>query len=447
MEYSARMVRTPSPILTVLPLLMVSSACSKAPPGPDGGIPVPPGPATSSNIRHLLVIIQENHTFDSYFGRYCSAALGSNPSCENGPSCCEAAPQSDPGTGNPPAALDDQENAAFSPDHTYACEVDEIDGGKMDRFVSSMTCGNARNFAVADMGVAGPYWQLAAAGALADHYFQPVAGQSSSNDMYFARAAYVFRDNSVIPQSVGTRCSLGGKTGEYNDPTIGDLLAQSSVPWAFYAEGYQAMSDANQQQKCPDPPADCAAGVPIYPCVYDPSDVPFQYYPTLRDKPAYMRDFSRLAGDLSGGSLPAVSFIKAIGYKTEHPGLGVTISAGTDFVTGVVAQVKASPYAASTLVLVAYDEGGGYFDHVAPPPQSSVDQQPYGTRLPFLAIGPFARKNHVAHATLEHSSIVKFIEWNWLSGKTGQLHTRDAVVNNLGSLLDPAMTGTAVPEN
>jgi phospholipase C len=108
--------------------------------------------------------------------------------------------------------------------------------------------------------------------------------------------------------------------------------------------------------------------------------------------------------------------------------------------------VLASPVAASTLVLVTWDEGGGFFDHVKPPPTSTVDQVPYGTRLPLFALGPFAKKNGVAHTTLEHSSIVKFLEWNWL-GATGQLNARDKEVNNIGALLDPAATGVAVPEN
>ena len=74
-----------------------------------------------------------------------------------------------------------------------------------------------------------------------------------------------------------------------------------------------------------------------------------------------------------------------------------------------------------------------------PPPTSSVDGQPYGARVPLLALGPFARKGSVSHVTLEHSSIVKFIEWNWLGHKTGQLGTRDRHVNNLGSMLDPKL--------
>ena len=111
------------------------------------------------------------------------------------------------------------------------------------------------------------------------------------------------------------------------------------------------------------------------------------------------------------------------------------------FVQGVVDAVAKSDYARDTLVLVVYDEGGGFFDHVAPPP--SPDEHPYGTRVPAIAVGPLARKGTISHVQLEHSSIIKFVEWNWLSS-TGQLGERDAVVANLGSLIDPAL---GVPEN
>ena len=194
-----------------------------------------------------------------------------------------------------------------------------------------------------------------------------------------------------------------------------------------------------------DAPAECGAAAAIYPCIYDPGDVPFQYYPSLRDKPEIMRDLAQLDTDLAGGKLPAVSFVKGLGFKTEHPGFGDKVSVGAAFVKGIADKLAASPFASSTLVLVTFDEGGGFFDHVAPPATSVSDGKPYGTRVPTLALGPFARKNEVSHVVMEHSSIVKFIEWNWL-GNTGQLGTRDAEVNNLGSLLDPAATGVPVPE-
>src|SRR5262249_26770397 len=174
--------------------------CVPAPPGqlPDGGIAC--GTAVSSDIQHLVVIVQENHSFDSYFGRYCMAPTGSNPTCNDGPTCCEAGPATDPGAHAQPAMLDDFGNADFAPDHTQACELAEINGGRMDHFVQGATCSDPRTFAYAPASVLSTYIDYAGRYALADHYFQPVAGQSSMNDMYFARARFVFLDNAFYPQ-------------------------------------------------------------------------------------------------------------------------------------------------------------------------------------------------------------------------------------------------------
>jgi hypothetical protein len=121
-------------------------------------------------------------------------------------------------------------------------------------------------------------------------------------------------------------------------------------------------------------------------------------------------------------------------------------------VTGLVNQIEGSSLKGSTLVLLTWDEGGGFFDHVAPPAavpagfdsDSNGRPVPYGTRVPFIATGPFVRKGGISHVTLEHSSIVRFLEFNFL-GAEGQLGTRDAVVNNLGSLLDATQVGVEVP--
>jgi hypothetical protein len=69
----------------------------------------------------------------------------------------------------------------------------------------------------------------------------------------------------------------------------------------------------------------------------------------------------------------------------------------------------------------------------------------YGPRVPFMALGTFALANHVSHVPLELSSVTAFIEWNWLGGLSGQLHRRDAIVSNIGSLLDPGKTLVPVP--
>lgn len=392
-----------------------------------------------------MIVIQENHTFDNYFARYCTAPVGSAPSCTQGPGCCEAGPARDP-SGASPIVLDDTANAARDPDHTQACELAEAHGGAMDRYVTGAdACSDPRNFAYADPATVQPYWQLASAGALADRYFQPISGQSSANDMYLARAQFVFSDNNFKPDAIGQECSILPTTKSFPGPTIGDPLDGAGVSWAFYAEGYEAMMTAHGKGACPKAAPGCPFGVGIYPCVFDPSDVPFAYYASSADNPKVMRDYAGFAKDLHGAALPQVAFVKGLGFRSEHPGYGTTIGDGARFVEDVVDALAASDYAPDTLILVTWDEGGGYFDHVAPPGLGPVDGQPYGTRVPLIAIGPFAAAGTISHVAMEHSSIVKFIEWNWLAMQTGQLAGRDAQVANLGSLLDPAATGTAVP--
>ncbi len=417
----------------------------------DGAVPSRDGsePVAMSAIKHLVVVVQENHSFDSYFGTFCTAPTGSNPTCNLGPACCEAAPGSNPGSDLPPIGLDNTTNAAFDPNHTQSCETSEINGGKMDSYVTAtplLTCGNPANFAYASSQVA-PYRQWASGGALADRYFQPVTGQSASNLVYFGSARFLFVDNSVEPNAIGAKCPLNnvGRTVTlFSNPSMGDLLNRAGVSWAWYAEGYAAAKTA--ADGCSAAPSDCPIPVQgLNPCIYDPASVAPAFFGSTVDNPVVMRDLGQLFTDLSSGTLPSVVFVRGLTYHSEHPGYGITISAGTDFVGRVRDAVNSSPAASSTLLLVTFDESGGYFDHVSPPSASPVDGQSYGPRVPLLALGPFAKTNFVSHVQLEHSSVVRFIEWNWLNGATGQLGGRDAVVNNLGSLLDPQATGVTVP--
>jgi phospholipase C len=451
-------------VTALVPAAACSSSSSGTTPAPDSGAPLDSGvdassvdggdaggvacagPCPASKVKYLVIVVQENHTFDDHFGAYCKAAAGSNPTCNDGPNCCEAAPAKDP-SGASPVTLDDAAMGAHDPDHTLRCETAEMDTGKMDMYVTGANCSNAGNFAIAAAGVMQPMWDLAAGGALADRWFQPVIGQSASNDMFFARAQWVFDDNVYSPQgAIGSMCGLAFNFKSYTDKTIGDLLNTASVPWSWYMEGYKTMSDAVAANTCPNAPPDCAAMLSTYPCTFAPDDNPFEYYDSTRDKPDHIRDYTKLAADLAAGTLPAITFVKAIGYRSEHPGQQDKLTDGIAFAKSVVGAIEASKYANDTLVVVTYDEGGGYFDHVKPPATNTVDNKPYGTRVPAIALGPFAKKNFVSHVTLEHSSLVKFIEWNWLGMQTGQLMGRDTNVANIGSLLDASATGVKVPE-
>ena len=91
------------------------------------------------------------------------------------------------------------------------------------------------------------------------------------------------------------------------------------------------------------------------------------------------------------------------------------------------------------------DESGGYYDHVSILMKSPIDGILYGPRIPFIAVGEQVKRNYISHVEMEFSSIIKFIEWNWLQGEPGQLGTRDTIVNNIGDLFDQQKTGVTIP--
>ncbi|HVZ74498.1 MAG TPA: alkaline phosphatase family protein [Polyangia bacterium] len=364
------------------------------------------GPPTTSAIKRVVLILQDGRSFDSYFGRRCQAAPGSAPTCTDGPACCEAMPATTPGA-NDGCRVIDLQTSDFVPNTTSDCLADEIDGGRMDRFVTSslMSCGDPRNFACA-MPVAAPnaadvdvgvYHAFADQGALADRFFQSFRGSAEVNFLFLARA--------------GLGASVASEGGE----EITSQLTEKNVPFALYLG---------------DPDQDAGGHVP--PIYYDGEWAP-------------LRSVSALLHDVDYQQLAPVTAVIAPPPLSERPGVGVAAD-GIRFVQSVVASVLASPtYKDDTLVLVGYFTGGGFYDHVAPPPPSAVDHVPYGPRVPLLALGPFARANVVSHVPLELSSITKFVEWNWLGGVVGQLRGRDVTANNLGSLVvDDPKTGQPI---
>ena len=130
--------------------------------------------------------------------------------------------------------------------------------------------------------------------------------------------------------------------------------------------------------------------------------------------------------------------------NTGHPS-DANITNEMNFIKETVDMILSSKYNEDTLIVWVPDESGGFYDHISPPATNIADGKQYGPRIPFLAFGKFAKKNYVSHVTMEHSSIVKFIEWNWLNGETGQLNTRDKNVNSIGDMIDPNFAGRNIP--
>ncbi len=277
--------------------------------------------------------------------------------------------------------------------------------------------------------------------------------------MYLATAHWEFTDNDDRPFTIGSGClSPGGNATTLPGVTVADLLVNTGSTFRMYADGYAAAVAAE--------PA-CASAVGVFPpdceqdertagystCNYDPSDLPFEYYLNFADEPKYIVDSTVFAQDVAAGQLPSFAYVKARTYANEHPKWS-PISRGIAFVKNVVDLIGASQYADDTLILIVMDEGGGFFDHVMPPTAVSTTydadsdglEVPYGTRLPMIAIGPFAAKGKISHEVMEHSSVVRFLEYNFLGPRyAGALGHRDAVVSNLGSLLDSTKTGIVIP--
>ncbi len=131
----------------------------------------------NSAVKHIIVIVPENHSFDSIDGRYCNDTTGSKPTSNIGPSCCEAAPDSVSGLS--PKTLDDLQNLKYDPDYSATCETCEVNNGAMDRFVTGCSCSNPSNFAIADSKTAKNYYSWTSSYAIADNFFQSAIGASS----------------------------------------------------------------------------------------------------------------------------------------------------------------------------------------------------------------------------------------------------------------------------
>jgi phospholipase C len=384
------------------------------------------GNTPQSTVQHLIFFSTENHSFDSYFARVCTAPAGSNPTCTTGWACCETMP-TNIGT---IVSLTDAQNAAFDPCHSGACETCEMNGGLMDKYRSGCSGSSNNNIAAAPAtGTLDQHFAWAAQGSIADHYFQSASGASSENDMYLAYARGKFDDNAWVPNSAkGVQCYGASSKKNFDDtPTVLDLVDFCGVSWGVYPEQYNNAA--------------------CYPNGYDASDIGASYSSTIADRAGHYKDSSALLTDISGGTLPAVSFVRSIGTHSEHPGNANSFATSQSFIKQFVDAIGASvAYKPNTVLCWSPDESGGFADHVAPPAGANpIDGQLWGPRKPLICVGDQVRVGGVAHTVLEDSSFIEFIEWNFLGNGVGQLGARDTITNNIGSLFDPAKTGVTIP--
>jgi phospholipase C len=138
----------------------------------------------------------------------------------------------------------------------------------------------------------------------------------------------------------------------------------------------------------------------------------------------HLQDDAKFYTDLTGGTLPAVSFIKPVGIDNDHPSYAA-LSEGEANTQKYIQALCASPYWQNTAVIITYDENGGRWDHVTPP---KIDQWGPGTRVPMIIMSPYAKANNVDHTQYETVSILSFIEHLF---NLPSLTSRDAQANPL----------------
>jgi len=323
-------------------------------------------------IQHVIVLMKENRSFDHIFG----GLRDVQPDAET-----FAASFTNPDPhGNAVAPFHLATTCIkYDPGHQWQAMHDQIDGGAMDGYAKVAGAYTSTDgwFALGyytrdDLPF---YYWLASTYALADHYFPSVRSGT------FPNRDYLLLGTSDKVMSTGTTV--------WPDPTlpiIFDELDAAHVSWGVYAD---------------------AGDEPFEGALDDPDHA-------WKGQHGY-KTTDQLLAQLADGSLPSVVFVDAReGSADEHPAADVQV--GEAWTRRLYQAVIASPLWAHTALLFTYDEGGGFFDHVPPPDDACLarpaDAQFHelGTRVPLIAISPWARRHHVSHARKEHTSITRFIE-------------------------------------
>jgi phospholipase C len=271
------------------------------------------------------------------------------------------------------------------------------------------------------------------------------------------RACGDFAVNTMQPTSQPSG-TFGAKLPLQTAPTIGDRLTAKHVDWAWYAGGWSNAAGAvngagwtnGSGPSCSDPNAIAASPYPLCPDYdFQFHHQPFNYFANYAPGTpgrAHLQDevaFQQLAsGSSSSCRLKPVSFVKPLGEENEHPGYA-SESAGSDHLVALLKSIEGSACAKDTMVIVAYDEFGGQWDHVSPPGQGTTsgphDQFGPGTRIAALVIAPnLARPFSVDHAQHDTTSILATLEHRF---GVAPLATRDAAVNDLSTVYTAAAPG------
>jgi phospholipase C len=384
-----------------------------------------------SHLKHLIFIVQENRSFDHYFGTYPGAdgipMLGGVPTaCAPDPfmgnQCVE--PYHDPSLTN-----------AGGP-HTDAEAAIDVDGGKMDGFITALRARGAafcQKFTF-DPGCANTqgatstsqipdvmgwhdareipnYWTYAEHFVLQDHMFESAFSWSLPSHL-FTVSGWSANCTSADPMSCSSDLvrpghemagSVPGTPFSWTDITY--LLHEHGVSWGYYvARGTNV--------RCATDPIGCALQGPSVgtPTIWNP----LPNFSTVRDDDQLgnIQEVDAFYTAAKDGTLPAVSWVIPDDDLSEHPPRSIAV--GQAYVTSLVNAVMQGPEWDSSAIFLTWDDWGGFYDHVMPP---RVDPNGYGLRVPGLLISPWAKPGFIDHQTLSFDAYLKLIEDLFLNGQ------------------------------
>jgi phospholipase C len=401
---------------------LVAGACSSS----GAALPSPsqlqtPSPlAGIHKIQHIVVVMQENRSFDQYFGTFPGA---DGLPVQNGQfTVCVP----DPATNTCVKPYHDGSDLNYGGPHGQSNATADINGGKMDGFIAQAlqgqktvcsapddpSCGgNGRSGGSDVMGYHDAreipnYWTYAQDFVLQDHMYEPNASWSLPEHLFMVSEWSARCSASGDPMScVNALQNPGQVSPTYAWTDLTYLLHKNSVSWKYYvAQG--------TQPDCEDDQATCAA----LPQTVGTPEIwnPLPWFTTVKQdgQLGNIQTIGSFYADAKSGHLPAVSWVVPNGKVSEHP--TALVSTGQTYVTTLINAIMSSSDWSSTAIFLAWDDWGGFYDHVVPP---VVDQNGYGLRVPGIVISPYARSGYIDHQTLSFDAYVKLIEDDFLGGQ------------------------------
>jgi phospholipase C len=361
-------------------------------------------------INHVIWIIQENRSFDNYFGPF-PGADGLEPNA-----CLPKMPGSKECV-KPFHMPKDQ--PIFDLPHSWEAAHAAYDNGRMDGFVWAE--GTPYTMGYYDERDIPNYWNYARHFTLCDEFFSSLMGPSFPNHVYMVAA----QSGGVITNITNLR-QLERVTDDpdgFSFASMVNLFQKTNLSWEYYTETRPPIPwlirMAGRQHEdslrvtFPDP-----KGLTLW--------NPLPGFNFIRDNPKLMAnlvDLKEYYADLQQGALPEVSWIIPDAQDSEHP--PEPIAQGMWHVTKIINALMESPYWKDTVVFLTWDDYGGFYDHVQPPMEDAFG---LGPRVPMIVISPYARPGYVSHATYEFGSVLKFIEERW---GLGHLTLRDGSASDM----------------